>query len=53
MCSLEGDEVLEQLGVRATTIPGRLAPWAGSGPVVVLATYASLVTVATSRIRRP
>ncbi|MYX35779.1 MULTISPECIES: DEAD/DEAH box helicase [unclassified Streptomyces] len=43
VCSLEGDEVLEQLGVRATTNPVRLALWAGSGPVVVLATYASLV----------
>ncbi|MEU4097916.1 Helicase associated domain protein [Streptomyces sp. NPDC026673] len=43
VCSLEGDEVLEQLGVRATTNPVRLALWAGAGPVVVLATYASLV----------
>ncbi|WUD70337.1 Helicase associated domain protein [Streptomyces sp. NBC_00510] len=43
VCSLEGDEVLEQLGVRATTNPVRLALWAGSGPVIVLATYASLV----------
>lgn len=43
VCSLEGDEVLEQLGVRTTTNPVRLALWAGAGPVVVLATYASLV----------
>lgn len=43
VCSLEGDEVLEQLGVWATTNPVRLALWVGVGPVVVLATYASLV----------
>src|ERR1044072_9727748 len=43
VCSLETDEVLEQLGVRATPTPIRLALWAGRGPVVVFATYASLV----------
>ncbi|WP_344597564.1 DEAD/DEAH box helicase [Streptomyces violaceusniger] len=43
VCSLEKDEVLECLGVRATTNPIRLAMWAGTGPVVVFATYASLV----------
>ncbi|MFJ5221230.1 DEAD/DEAH box helicase family protein, partial [Streptomyces sp. NPDC088354] len=43
VCSLEGDEVLEQLRVRTTTNPIQLALWAGSGPVVVFATYASLV----------
>lgn len=43
VCSLEKDEVLEQLGVRTTTNPIQFALWAGSGPVVVFATYASLV----------
>ncbi|MFD4768707.1 DEAD/DEAH box helicase [Streptomyces niveus] len=43
VCSLEKDEVLEQLGVRTTTNPIQLALWAGHGPIVVLATYASLV----------
>ncbi|MFC4613079.1 Helicase associated domain protein [Streptomyces maoxianensis] len=43
VCSLEKDEVLEQLGVRTTTNPIQLALWAGNGPAVVLATYASLV----------
>lgn len=43
VCSVDRDEVLEQLGVRATTNPIQLALWAGSGPVVVFATYASLV----------
>ncbi|MEU0373318.1 Helicase associated domain protein [Streptomyces sp. NPDC006283] len=43
VCSLEKDEVLEQLGVRTTTNPIQLALWAGAGAVVVLATYASLV----------
>ena len=43
VCSLEKDEVLEQLGVRTTTNPIQLALWAGRGPVVVFATYASLV----------
>ncbi|MFD3456981.1 Helicase associated domain protein [Streptomyces sp. NPDC058691] len=43
VCSLEGDEVLEQLQVRTTTNPIQLALWAGSGPVIVFATYASLV----------
>ncbi|KIF72718.1 hypothetical protein QR77_41205 [Streptomyces sp. 150FB] len=43
VCSLEKDEILEQLGVRTTTNPIRLALWAGHGPVIVLATYASLV----------
>ncbi|WP_405958935.1 Helicase associated domain protein [Streptomyces sp. NBC_00868] len=43
VCSLEKDDVLEQLGVRTTTNPIQLALWAGTGPVVVFATYASLV----------
>ncbi len=43
ICSVGKDEVLEQLGVRTTTNPIRLALWAGKGPVVVFATYASLV----------
>ncbi|WP_158076983.1 DEAD/DEAH box helicase family protein, partial [Streptomyces sp. CB02009] len=43
VCSVNKDEVLEQLGVRTTTNPIQLALWAGSGPVVVFATYASLV----------
>ncbi|WP_086706528.1 DEAD/DEAH box helicase [Streptomyces antimycoticus] len=43
VCSLENDLVLNELGVRTTTNPIRLALWAGSGPVVVFATYASLV----------
>ncbi|MFJ1998072.1 DEAD/DEAH box helicase [Streptomyces asiaticus] len=43
VCSLENDPVLNELGVRTTTNPIRLALWAGSGPVVVFATYASLV----------
>ncbi|MFD7168446.1 DEAD/DEAH box helicase [Streptomyces violascens] len=43
VCSLDKDEVLEELGVRTTTNPVQLALWAGIGPVVVLATYASLV----------
>ncbi|MFP8945313.1 Helicase associated domain protein [Streptomyces fenghuangensis] len=42
VCSLEGDEALAALGVRCTTNPIRLALWAGSGPVTVFATYASL-----------
>jgi superfamily II DNA or RNA helicase len=43
VCSLENDEVLTGPSVRSTTNPIQLALWAGSGPVVVLATYASLV----------
>ncbi|MER5988887.1 Helicase associated domain protein [Streptomyces sp. NPDC001787] len=43
VCSLEKDDVLEQLGVNTTTNPIQLALWAGHGPVVVFATYASLV----------
>ncbi|KES02983.1 helicase [Streptomyces toyocaensis] len=43
VCSLEKDEVLERLGVRTTTNAIQLALWAGKGPVVVFATYASLV----------
>ncbi|WP_079077519.1 DEAD/DEAH box helicase [Streptomyces sp. Root369] len=43
VCSLENDAVLNSLGVRTTTNPIQLALWAGSGPVVVFATYASLV----------
>ncbi|MFJ5611059.1 Helicase associated domain protein [Streptomyces sp. NPDC093221] len=43
VCSLENDAVLGELGVRTTTNPIQLALWAGAGPVVVFATYASLV----------
>ncbi|MFD3657952.1 Helicase associated domain protein [Streptomyces sp. NPDC058620] len=43
VCSVDKDEVLEQLAVRTTTNPIQLALWAGTGPVVVFATYASLV----------
>ncbi|MFD4976894.1 Helicase associated domain protein [Streptomyces sp. NPDC058424] len=43
VCSLENDPVLNSLEVRTTTNPIQLALWAGSGPVVVFATYASLV----------
>ncbi|AGS66848.1 putative helicase [Streptomyces collinus Tu 365] len=43
VCSLESDPVLDSLGVRTTTNPIQLALWAGAGPVVVFATYASLV----------
>ncbi|MER5811401.1 Helicase associated domain protein [Streptomyces sp. NPDC002033] len=43
VCSLENDPVLGELGVRTTTNPIQLALWAASGPVVVFATYASLV----------
>ncbi|MDX3523668.1 DEAD/DEAH box helicase [Streptomyces scabiei] len=43
VCSLENDSVLNALGVRTTTNPIQLALWAGFGPVVVFATYASLV----------
>ncbi|WP_331762864.1 Helicase associated domain protein [Streptomyces anulatus] len=43
VCSLENDPVLNSLGVRTTTNPIQLALWAGHGPAVVFATYASLV----------
>ncbi|MFF5721277.1 Helicase associated domain protein [Streptomyces buecherae] len=43
VCSLENDAVLKSLGVRTTTNPIQLALWARHGPVVVFATYASLV----------
>ncbi|MFF4492398.1 Helicase associated domain protein [Streptomyces sp. NPDC001544] len=43
VCSLENDPVLNSLEVRTTTNPIQLALWARSGPVVVFATYASLV----------
>ncbi|MFD8477522.1 Helicase associated domain protein [Streptomyces globisporus] len=43
VCSLDSDAVLGSLGVRTTTNPIQLALWAGTGPVVVFATYASLV----------
>ncbi|MFJ3928530.1 Helicase associated domain protein [Streptomyces sp. NPDC090022] len=43
VCSLENDPVLGELGVHTTTNPIQLALWAASGPVVVFATYASLV----------
>ncbi|MBT2429800.1 Helicase associated domain protein [Streptomyces sp. ISL-112] len=60
VCSLENDSVLNALGVRTTTNPIQLALWAGSGPVVVFATYASLVDredidapVGQGRVRGP
>ncbi|MFH9742722.1 Helicase associated domain protein [Streptomyces roseolus] len=60
VCSLYGDEVLEALGVRVTTNPIQLALWAGAGPVVVFATYASLVDrddpedpLGTAKVRGP
>ncbi|MFF4038449.1 Helicase associated domain protein [Streptomyces sp. NPDC001816] len=43
VCSLENDPVLNELGVRTTTNPIQLALWAGHGPVIMFATYASLV----------
>ncbi|MFF8919031.1 Helicase associated domain protein [Streptomyces sp. NPDC015032] len=43
VCSLGNDPVLNALGVRTTTNPIQLALWARTGPVVVFATYASLV----------
>ncbi|MFE9253493.1 Helicase associated domain protein [Streptomyces sp. NPDC007088] len=43
VCSLENDAVLNSLGVRTTTNAIQLALWAAHGPVVVFATYASLV----------
>ncbi|KOG14577.1 helicase [Streptomyces viridochromogenes] len=43
VCSLENDPVLNELGVRTTTNAIQLALWAGHGPVIVFATYASLV----------
>ncbi|MFF8882637.1 DEAD/DEAH box helicase [Streptomyces flaveolus] len=43
VCSLENDPVLGSLGVRTTTNAIQLALWTGSGPVVMFATYASLV----------
>ncbi len=43
VCSLENDAVLNALEVRTTTNPIQLALWARSGPVIVFATYASLV----------
>jgi superfamily II DNA or RNA helicase len=43
VCSLDNDPVLNELGVRTTTNPIQLALWAGHGPVIVFATYASLV----------
>ncbi|WP_432129389.1 Helicase associated domain protein [Streptomyces sp. bgisy082] len=43
VCSLENDPVLNGLGARTTTNPIQLALWAGAGPVVVFATYASIV----------
>lgn len=42
-CSLESDPVLNELGVRTTTDPIQCALWAGSGQVIVFATYASQV----------
>lgn len=43
VCRLENDPVLNELEVRTTTNPIQLALWAGHGPVIVFATYASLV----------
>ncbi|WP_037614250.1 DEAD/DEAH box helicase [Streptomyces albus] len=48
VCSLDRDpevraHLAEELDVRCTTNPLRLALWAGTGPVTVFATYASLV----------
>ncbi|NSC25735.1 helicase [Streptomyces albus subsp. chlorinus] len=48
VCSLDRDpqtraHLAGELGVRCTTNPLRLALWAGTGPVTVFATYASLV----------
>ncbi|MFE3270920.1 Helicase associated domain protein [Streptomyces sp. NPDC059215] len=43
VCSLENDPVLNELGMHTTTNPIQLALWAGHGPVIVFATYASLV----------
>ncbi|MFG3001887.1 Helicase associated domain protein [Streptomyces sp. NPDC048340] len=43
VCSLENDAVLTELAVRTTTNPVQLALWAARGPMVVFATYASLV----------
>ncbi|CAM5542465.1 hypothetical protein SBADM41S_06869 [Streptomyces badius] len=43
VCSLENDPVLRLEWVRTTTNPIQLALWAGTGPMVVFATYASLV----------
>ncbi|MGW8768359.1 Helicase associated domain protein [Streptomyces sp. NPDC055815] len=43
VCSLAGDDILDSLGVRTTTNPIQLALWASTGPVIVFATYASLV----------
>ncbi|WLQ53677.1 DEAD/DEAH box helicase family protein (plasmid) [Streptomyces poriferorum] len=42
VCSLGADPLLEALDVRCTTNPTQLALWAGNGPMVVFATYASL-----------
>ncbi|MFE5207645.1 Helicase associated domain protein [Streptomyces sp. NPDC056600] len=43
VCSLDNDPVLNELGVRTTTNAIQLALWASTGPVIVFATYASLV----------
>ncbi|MFE0379086.1 Helicase associated domain protein [Streptomyces inhibens] len=58
VCSVDNDPVLNELGVRTTTNPIQLALWAGKGPVVVFATYASLVdredpTDPTGKVRGP
>jgi len=59
VCSLENDPVLNELGVRTTTNPIQLALWAGHGPVIVFATYASLVdredfdAMSQGRVRGP
>ncbi|WP_326693166.1 Helicase associated domain protein (plasmid) [Streptomyces sp. NBC_01795] len=48
VCSLDRDPevrayLADELDVRCTTNPIRLAMWAGTGPVTIFATYASLV----------
>ncbi|MFI6554479.1 Helicase associated domain protein [Streptomyces griseus] len=42
VCGLGSDPLLGALDVRCTTNPTQLALWAGSGPMLVFATYASL-----------
>ncbi|MEU6332084.1 Helicase associated domain protein [Streptomyces sp. NPDC047049] len=44
VCSLGADPLLEALDVRCTTNPTQLALWAKEGPMLVFATYASLVS---------
>ncbi|WP_336444819.1 DEAD/DEAH box helicase [Mangrovactinospora gilvigrisea] len=54
VCSLGDDPYLEQLDVRCTTHPTRLALWtAAGGPMIVIATYASLVPQAEGGEEQP